>query len=534
MGRFALQQDHGEEEYSDVDSYDEGSPQRWSSDSHDRRSDFWRSECPSNSVSKLSSTFHRALTRYHRGPLEEGEIIEDIDVIPQEDEDTLARYYEPQPPLQQNYHYLHHGNSAAPIHYHIYYTPPPQQQEQQQQQQQQSLSQSSTPWKWIALAAIISHIMYVSGPATRSLQESGSSPFTELLTAWWLAVCHVAWKCTGSYNVDWRLWTRDLDHQVAPVRDFPPTTIADCIATVDVDKWPLFGQPIVLDLMKQALNNPSSRYNMQGPLIFVAVGSPGVGKRYMAQLLAQSCSSTTLLEVDLSTLQGKDHLTTLLRKHLVPMDNDSNVKTAPTILLLSHLSMDDPNQANSIFQSLSTLFNTDELPDGWRNVIVVLTSHSGATTIDKAIRHYGKDSLPSAELVLYLRQSWGLSFHSASAILLPFVPLDRSTVQTMVQTLLPMTIGLDDLNYLIDHTLEWETWIDRPTQMELYTFLPKGGHDVWLLIQQLIPPDYCGNDGQHWDKDSTWLQIQNGNQLQLVSCVNGDSPCDPICRYSLV
>jgi hypothetical protein len=106
----------------------------------------------------------------------------------------------------------------------------------------------------------------------------------------------------------------------------------------------------------------------------------------------------------------------------------------------------------------------------------------------------------------------------------------------MVQTsLLPIQIGPNDLNYLLDHTLEWQVWIDRQTQMELYTFLPNGGHDVSLLIEQLQPPDSCRESGDHWDKDSTWLQVQNGNELHLVSCENGDlSPCHPICQYPLV
>ncbi len=492
MGRFSLQSDQEEEECSEIDSYDDDSYHRWN-DENDYPSQSRLHRSHSYSVASSLPVVGRAVRRFQRAPLEDGEIPEDIDVIPEEEQDYPLRQltrYEPQ--QQQQQHQMFHSHSA-PIHYHIHYTPPPQ-------------PQSNTPWKWIAMVAILSHFIYVYGTLSPVWMESGLSSVLGLL-----ATCSLMIDQVGSF--DWqgmRFWTNDSKPRVS--KSVALLHIPNCFSTID--SWPLFGQDMAFERLQTALRDYSI-FESPSPLILYATGGPGVGKRHMARLLAQSCSSS-FLEADLATVE-MEALTSIIRDHVVSNPHGS-------VLLLSHLSQDPSIHVNAIIRTLDSFQN--DLSDLWQNVIVVFTSLSGAPTIDKAIRHYGKDSLPTTELVWYLRQS--LPEQLQSAFVLPFVPLDQPAVQAIVQHELHVKMEVSSLNYLLDHALEWQTWIHKQTQTEIYTFLPNGGHDASLLIHQLMPPETCGE----FDKDSTWLEVHE-DRLRLVSCIKPELKCQMICQYPL-
>ena len=45
------------------------------------------------------------------------------------------------------------------------------------------------------------------------------------------------------------------------------------------------------------------------------------------------------------------------------------------------------------------------------------------------------------------------------------------------------------LGYLLEHSIEWQTWIQKKTGMELLTFCPQGAKAVTMLLDRI--PNEC-------------------------------------------
>lgn len=292
-------------------------------------------------------------------------------------------------------------------------------------------------------------------------------------------------------------------------------------------------------------------------------------------------------------------LVLLLSQHMVDYPKG-------TVFLVSHAT-NQPSHIRFLQKLLEWLFSPSSEASSLSSMLVVLTSSIGSSAIDKAIRRYGgKDSLPLPELESYLRHQmvedllgvagdhhqtsppsspfvW-LSHLLEHTVVLPFLPLDKDAMSRILrhrlstfttfssgESNMAMEISIETsestLEYLLDHGLEWETWIHKTSRQEILSHVPNGGWEIQRLLDRLFPRQCLeamrafrsGSPGHPHPKEQPqgyqdpfsgffWLTIgttnpHKGGDFRLLACettdeqVNiagePDSDCQPVCNFQL-
>jgi hypothetical protein len=160
---------------------------------------------------------------------------------------------------------------------------------------------------------------------------------------------------------------------------------------------------VAIDRVSTAL---STTWKQEAPLIFYVTGGKGVGKHYLADVLAMQLESCSDGKVPLLHISYREAVKSI-------QEVDVGNSSPPPRLLLDHV-MDHPNASILVLSHVedwdSNVLHTF-LESFWQEpllfskTIVVLTSNVGKSIIDKTLRRYSgpEQSLPLVELESFLK-----------------------------------------------------------------------------------------------------------------------------------
>ena len=351
------------------------------------------------------------------------------------------------------------------------------------------------------------------------------------------------------------------------------------------------------------------------PLLLYALGGgTAVGKRYLARSIVtkyfENCSlsptttSTTtttdtsdvILELDPSTINDEDDddedwLYDTIYNHAVRRYPYGSVVVLPHVEewtsvtrladLLSKLTTSPPS-----YPPPPPPLTTEDVVGStslFSNTIVLMTSGTvGKSILDKALRKYEDGStIPWTELESLLeyeiRNAHQLpsslsTFSSSTSMVvpLPFLPLNRTSLQELVRSALQRQLWLSSLllqtsdsvvvseaaiNRLFDTTIEWQTWIQKTTGNPIVTFASRGARAIDPILDRLIPviANCLSAPSQEMMRTTTNALIvldwssSRGGQFHLLECANENDKdatieqdkddtyqdCQSICQFTL-
>lgn len=452
-------------------------------------------------------------------------IPESIDVIPEDDEDeggASDHRYQEQPQNEE----VHHSEPIRPehqqimrydpqqhqlpaIHYHIYYTPDQQ-------------DKTAIAWKWIALVAIFSHLLYIYGGPRADGRIYRNELELEIPTG---QTSGSKWWSFGYLN----------EHSV------DTSTRSSCFSTGDLFQGDhylsnlVFGQGMAIQEVKGGLQDHAAKKQerSRSPLVFLATGNSGTGKSTLAEFLASECDLTLQRFENIESwhLEGALQESASTDEHSLSRQLEDIVGLYPQggvvwVLAMSS-SLSTKEHLRMLLQLLSDRIR--EYPTyPWHDMIFYIESSVlGVPAIDKAIRHYGPHEIPVKDLTDYLSQQLlpqddlglvSMTYKAQRAArkdkrkeqqqealmeylqtnlplevsrILAFVPLTHDILEDIFQSILAehgFIMADENRQDLLQQSLEWQTWIHKPTRTEILTTLANGGHDVNRLIRRILSP----------------------------------------------
>ena len=78
------------------------------------------------------------------------------------------------------------------------------------------------------------------------------------------------------------------------------------------------------------------------------------------------------------------------------------------------------------------------------------------------------------------------------------------------------------LDYLLEHTIEWQTWIQKKTGQVLVTFAPMGAKAATPILDRIPLECRPTNQNRKMKTTTTTLDLVLEGRFQVVVCPDGD------------
>jgi hypothetical protein len=119
--------------------------------------------------------------------------------------------------------------------------------------------------------------------------------------------------------------------------------------------------------------------------------------------------------------------------------------------------------------------------------------------------------------------------------IVPFFPLDRATIKDILAHNIPFQMTLEVTDSLLDR-IEFQTWMHKATDAEIFTFSPTGAKPAMELANKLITKVYNSCSPMEGDIVQSGLLRAEDGMFLIDTCgpsLAGEKSvdCTELCRF---
>jgi len=266
----------------------------------------------------------------------------------------------------------------------------------------------------------------------------------------------------------------DIENIVAKIARIPPKSVSrsdtEVLKNLDRNlKMVVFGQDEAIDTLSTAIKLSRSGLRDENKPIgsFLFAGPTGVGKTEVTKQLAHSLG-IELVRFDMSEYMERHTVSRLIGAPpgYVGFDQGGLLteaihKNPHAVLLLDEIEKAHPDVFNLLLQVMDhgTLTDTNGRKTDFRNVIIVMTTNSGAELISrKSMGFTEQDHTTDGSEII--KQTFSPEFRNRLDATINFAPLSAETIDHVVsKLLLELEVQLENKGVTMDVSLNARKWL---------------------------------------------------------------------------